>query len=54
MQIKLFNSFSIPVYNNISQQKKFQLNTSSFSEGIYYLQVQYKNKKYTKTILISH
>ena len=54
LHIKIFNSYSIPVYNGTTQQKKLHINTSSFSEGIYYLQVQYKNKKFTKTILISH
>lgn len=53
LHIKIVNSNSIPVYNGTTQQKKFQINTSSFPEGVYYLLVQYKNQKYSTTILIS-
>ena len=53
LHIKIVNSNSIPVYNETTQQKKFQINTSSFPEGVYYLLVQYKNQKYSTTILIS-
>jgi hypothetical protein len=53
LHIKIVNSNSIPVYNGTTQQKKFEINTSSFPEGVYYLLVQYKNQKYTTPILIS-
>jgi len=53
LHIKIINSNSIPVYNGTTQQKRFQINTSSFSEGVYYLLVQYKNQKYSTIILIS-
>ncbi|MCK5028572.1 MAG: T9SS type A sorting domain-containing protein [Bacteroidales bacterium] len=54
LHIKLINNRSTPVYNGTTQQKKFQINTSNFPEGLYYLVVQYKDQKYTSTILISH
>ena len=53
LHIKIVNSNSIPVYNGTTQQKKFQINTSSLHEGVYYLLVQYKNQKYSTSILIS-
>ena len=53
LHIKIVNSKSIPVYNGTTQQKKFQINTSSLPVGTYYLLVQYKNQKYSATILIS-
>ena len=53
LHIKIVNSNSIPVYNGTTQQKKFQINTSSLPEGVYYLLVQYKNQKYSTSILIS-
>jgi photosystem II stability/assembly factor-like uncharacterized protein len=54
IHIKLYDSRSIPVYNGVSQQKQFQINTSEFDEGLYFVRIQYKNKKYTTTILITH
>lgn len=54
IHVKLYNSRSIPVYNGVTQQKKFQINTSSLQEGLYYLHVQYKDQKYSTIIIISH
>ncbi|MBN1650452.1 MAG: S8 family serine peptidase [Bacteroidales bacterium] len=54
LHIKLFNNRSIPVYTGNSNQKSFRVQTSHLPRGLYILQVIYKEKKYSKQVLIEH
>ncbi len=52
VEVSIFNDKSAPVYSKTYTQSSFKINTQTLPEGLYYLQVVYKENLYSQQILI--
>jgi len=52
VDVSIFNDKSTPVYSKTYTQSNFKINTQTLPEGLYYLQVVYKENLYSQQILI--
>lgn len=50
----LYNDKSIPIYQNNYNSKNFKIDVSSFSNGLYILQIVYNEERHSNQFLIEH